>query len=266
MPFSPAAQAILDKILDKLPPQKPQATPIAKLLECHDILLSHASNPFRDQWAAVKARIESHNKDKEQRKWTISRDMIEKTARASSVDWIEVYILTMVWGFGASDDGGPYKLRTSLRADRAKQKIEETAEMVLKGELCRAFDHFCTAKGEGHLPETGESFGSKFLYAVGLNSRWKDLKYEYQPLVFDSKIIASLNGVLAYWPKRFKGNGEPYKNNKPVYDGGLYRQYCEDIANQASRLKMTSTALEQSLFENNKHLKDAESWSKFCKV
>jgi hypothetical protein len=251
MPFSKESQ----KLLAKLRCPKPQTIPIGKLFESHDILLSHNSNPFVKQWQVVKKRIELENTNVALPNWKISRCAIEKAATACSVDWVELYILTMVWGFGATDDGGPYKLRTSLCASGARNAIEGTAEMVLRGELASAFDNFCTAKGKGRLPETGESFGSKFLYAVGLNSRWKDCNFGYQPLVFDGKIISSLKG-LGYWPERFKDNGKRYKNNKPVFDGGLYVKYCEDIATEAARLHWPSTALEQSLFENSKALKD----------
>ena len=226
----------LEQMAQAVPKLNPQRIRIGRFLPCYDRLLSDPTLGFREEWEWAKRFIARRNKAKVvNESHLISRPDLKEAAGQCAGNWTRVYILAMLWGYGASTGqpakDGPAKLYLSLRTQDARNIIERAAGEIIQGNLEAGFTHFCI--GESKLKEVGVSFGTKFLFAVGLVGNAVDVK----PLVYDARIHKSLE-ALDY--------------NYPAPSGlraADYVRYCNLMSWLAKQINADAGQLEQLLFE-----------------
>ena len=235
-----------------------QAVHVGKFIECHDILLSHS--PLAIDWDKVKEHISLHNGGN-----TLSSNSII-TRECLAVDefqqpnWPAVYLLSMVWGFGETNGrpakDGPAKLFVSTQTPQAAQRINNAAGRVLAGDLAGAFDSLCVIDGASKLSEIGPSFGTKFLFAVGMHlALFLPTQNPIRPLVYDARIKKALDKLFASFQANMPAQDFLWMD---VKEGVHYEAYCACISESATLMNRNSRAvhvhwdaykLEQLLFE-----------------
>lgn len=161
---------------------------------------------------------------------------------------MDLFVATMIWGFGDKDEAGPVKLFLAVRTPGFDDTLKKCAEEVAQGHLACAF---CSIR---ELNEIGPSFGTKFLYALGVSSQLK-----VKPLVLDGVVTKALQ----------RGMGEDEANRRFLLDklyytsakakaeaGKAYQHYCESMSQWAKDLDdgITSEQLELFLFSCGKNL------------
>ena len=224
----------LNKSIIKIKALKPQVISIRKYWECYALILvnnRHWNNA--NKWMSGKT--------------SISRSDIKDLSIAcknNDQSWATLFVVTMLWGYGESDDSGPIKLYFALKTNNADQIISKTAEYVAKADLVNAFIKI------RELDEIGGSFGTKYLFAVGQ-------AYEHMPipLVLDSKIIKALRNLWGESDaeKLFELKKQPYIYSSAIKTAAVgYVAYCAIIQKIAEQLNEPTTPehLEQFLFED----------------
>lgn len=257
MPFPETAINFLQGI----DPPGDQDIRVGRFYQCYDILLSHNDCPLAANWGHAKAHIaaisENGRFDHNSR---ITRGFLEQfmilpqlAYEPPPTDYGAVYLLAMLWGYGSTGNkpakDGPAKLFVSTQTDGALAKLELVANFVMVGGLAKAFDLFCLPNGDCKLRETGPSFGSKFLYAVGLAL---DDDIQTRPLVFDSRIDRSLKALMNLAPVNDQ-NRVAMEEWIRMTTGEHYAAYCACMAETAPLINQAWSAyvLEQLLFEHN---------------
>jgi hypothetical protein len=171
----------------------------------------------------------------------IARSQIAATSAvcsAGDLSWTALFMVTMLWGYGDRDKAGPTKLFLSLTTPKADSIIRASAEHVRgSGDFLPALDEIWK------LDQCGFSYGTKWLFAVGLSC-----PYSIRPLVMDSNVAAALcelrgrnlaealYGVSAWRRAEVKAG---------------YARYCADMGNWAAVLKCRSDQIERFLYENS---------------
>lgn len=218
-------------------PPSSQSIPVSKYLRCYEVLLRDLNRtlPLKLTSTALPA--------------TVSRSDLTTLAGCclqGSCKWVDLFVATMLWGYGENDDSGPVKLFRALSTPNADQIIDDTAQAVMDARLADAFIEI------RKLADIGASYGTKFLYACGTA-----LTTGVRPLVLDRVIAGALQKL--YGKERseelFDLGAKDYS-----YPRGLQRaakgyvSYCEEIEKIATELDWTPYQLEQFLFENAKNL------------
>ena len=211
---------------------------IGRFFICYDVLLSSQRLGLEKEWARVKKYIALNNNDANEvgPRSAIARESLERSRNSGSggLNWMEIYILSMLWGYGETNGrpakDGPTKLFVSLATPDSNEIICQAAKFICDGDIKAGFELFCA--GDRHLEEVGVAFGTKFLFAVGLTVPNAQVK----PLVFDSRIKNSLEAL-------------GYEIN--ALDATEYLVFCREMADIATRITVPVDKLEQFLFEAN---------------
>lgn len=235
----PLAQVALE-ILSHFAPPGDQEICVGEFYECYDILLSSNACPLSEQWNVAKTCITPGALAANS---IITRQHLNNASNQVEPNWPAVYLLAMVWGFGSVVDtpakDGPAKLFVSTQTTGAEERIIRTANLVLGGNLQDAFGGLCKADGANKLRQIGSSFGTKYLYAVGLRN---PADANPKPLVFDARVKRSLRALPGGPPAWL-----------PMNQPNHYHDYCACMGESADILGDAWTAynLEQLLFEHN---------------
>ena len=225
----------LNRNIDKITKLPIQSIRIEKLFECYDRLLFD-----NNAWLEAKNWLS--------KKKFITRDDLRNLATDCSTSkkaWSVLFIVTMLWGYGEKDDSGPVKLYFALKTPDASRIINNTAGLISLGKLTEGFLEI------RKLNEIGGSYGTKYLFSVGLA-----FNLNPRPLVLDRKVEKSLK---ALWgddaEKYFRLKERTYTYEKGAMraaDG--YLKYCIALETAAAKLTnpVTPVLLEQFLFEADK--------------
>jgi hypothetical protein len=218
-------------------PPSGQSIPVSKYLRCYEVLLKDINRTLPLKLASTSLPA------------TVSRSDLMTLAKSCSIGsckWTDLFVATMMWGYGENDDSGPVKLFRALNTVGADQIIENTAKAVLKERLADAFIEI------RKLADIGASYGTKFLYACGTA-----LTTGVRPLVLDRVIAGALTSL--YGKERCEELFD-LKAKDYTYDRGLQRAakgyvaYCREMGDLAGQIDWTVDQLEQFLFENAKNL------------
>lgn len=231
-----SASSVLQKQLLAIRNSKTQAIPIGKFFPCYDRLLSDPELRFEKEWNWVKTFVAERNHRAEPTSESIiTRSDLKLAATACEGNWVRLYLIVMLWGYGGAKNralkDGPTKTYVSLRTANARATIDSTAAYVARGEIGTGYDRFC--RGSDKLNEIGPAFGTKFLYAVGLGVEKGIIK----PLVYDNRIQNSLDALLEI-------TGKP-----GLLKHSDYLTYCEFMRQCATAIDCNVYDLEQRLFE-----------------
>ena len=231
-------QPVLEKFqkkADAIAALSPQRIRVERYFECYNLLL--ARNP---SWEAAVSWLGERRE--------ISRDNLKQLATSCQIGsnrWSTLFVVTMLWGYGENDDSGPVKLFFALvKTPNAERVIDATANYVNDGDLANAFIKI------RDLRMIGTSYGTKFLFAVGLGSQ-----VDPKPLVLDNKLTKAL---CNWWgkevaDKQFDLLVKDRSNPKGLQRAAKgYMAYCSEIQVIANKLNppCPPEQLEQFLFEN----------------
>lgn len=257
MPFPPA---VVNRLAQFSGPNV-QSVRVGEFHQCFDVLLSHQSCPLNLSWAKAKLHLAAHDNNAGFKASTIvSRTCLRAAAVDRQPDWPAVYLLAMIWGFGETNGkpakDGPPKLFVSTQTADVAIKLDKVAAEVVAGNLAASFDAICTQDGGAKLRQMGTSFGTKFLFIVGMRLRQEAV----HPLVFDRRIAKALLALRAGFPDDLNATDFPWFK---VADGAEYQSYCSCIKETAALMNKVeggfydqwdSYKLEQLLFERAENI------------
>jgi len=163
----------------------------------------------------------------------------------------------MLWGFGETAKDGPAKLFVSTQTQLAEAKLTRVANQVLAGNLAAAFDDFCLTEGSSKLKQVATSFGTKFIFAVGMGLHRNAIR----PLVYDGRIGAAIKSLKTHFPAEMTRAIFPWLED--VKCGTNYLAYCACINETAVLMNPVGAEpndhwdaykLEQLLFQHGKNI------------
>lgn len=157
-----------------------------------------------------------------------------RQAIAQPVAARQLFVATMVWGFG-SVGYGPFRTRRMLASLEGTRLLESTVELVATGRIEQAYRLF-------QVDRCGPAFFTKFFYAIGLGAGVRPL-----PLILDSRVADALRAIL---PQVGDNPSHYVRGERAVqrYPAG-YVRFVGLLNGWASELGCRPDAIEHFLFD-----------------
>lgn len=147
----------------------------------------------------------------------------------------DLFVATMIWGFGKTGYGCHRVLTMLDDANKTNFSFAKALELVANGQIAPAYRHFLTSGPE----KCGPAFYTKYLYFAS-----RVMESTEMALIFDSVIASTLVKVATN-----EGNPIPLPLKvDPVEDEEKYMEYLSLMKSVADHFGVTSDRIELTLF------------------
>ena len=115
----------------------------------------------------------------------ISRSVFAEIGKQGVNSARQLFLATMLWGFGTIGYGAWRTMTKMLRTENAIDQLKAAFQYIVDGRIA---DAYCAL----HLERCGPAFMTKYLYGIGLSCQASPL-----PIILDSRVAGTLRRLLA---------------------------------------------------------------------